>query len=102
MGENTSKDPKPPREENDLQPGDTGTPLIRRDITGEVHLEAEPEGEGEGVRIHIVEEGETLEDLSRRYYGDAGHARRILDANRDQIEDDGSLTPGSALRIPPG
>jgi nucleoid-associated protein YgaU len=101
VGESTAKNFKPRREENDLQPEDTGTPLIRRDITGEVHPEAEPEGESEGVRIHIVQEGDTLEDLSRRYYGDPGHTGPILDANRDQIDDDGGLRPGAALRIPP-
>jgi nucleoid-associated protein YgaU len=102
MGQGPSKDPsKPPREEDDLQPGDTGTPLIRRDITGEIHPQAEPEGEGAGVRIHIVREGETLEDLSRRYYGDPGRGRRILGANLDQIDDDGRMTPGTAIRIPP-
>lgn len=102
MGERESKDAsKPSREEEALQPEDTGTPLIRRDITGEIHIEPAQEGESEGVRIHIVEEGDTLEGLSRKYYGDPGQVRRILDANRDQIDDDGRMEPGSALRIPP-
>jgi nucleoid-associated protein YgaU len=102
MAQRPSKDlSKPSPEEDDLQPGDTGTPLIQRDITGEIHSRAEPEGEGPGMRIHIVREGETLEDLSRQYYGDPGRGRRILDANLDQIDDDGWAPPGTALRIPP-
>ena len=50
--------------------------------------------------FHVVHEGETLSDISYRYYGSAGKWRRILDANRGVIKDENKLKPGTKLIIP--
>lgn len=51
-------------------------------------------------RSHIVSKGETLSDISYRYYGSANKWRKILSANRDAIKDANKLTPGTKLIIP--
>ncbi len=51
-------------------------------------------------KFHIVRRGETLSDISYRYYGSAAKWRKILDANRKAIEDPHKLRPGTKLIIP--
>jgi len=51
-------------------------------------------------KFHIVREGETLSEISHKYYGSANKWRIILDANRDAIEDVSKLKPGTKLIIP--
>lgn len=49
---------------------------------------------------HTVREGETLEKIAERYYGDSTKWRLILDANRGRLRLDGTLDPGMELEIP--
>ena len=51
-------------------------------------------------RFHIIQEGETLSEISRKYYDSARKWQKILDANRDVIEDVSKLKPGTKLIIP--
>jgi nucleoid-associated protein YgaU len=51
-------------------------------------------------KIHIVRTGETLSDISYKYYGSSNKWRKILDANRSQIKDANRLRPGTELIIP--
>jgi nucleoid-associated protein YgaU len=51
-------------------------------------------------RIHTVQRGETLSDISLRYYGSAGRWRRILDANSDVLTRPERIKPGMKLVIP--
>ena len=51
-------------------------------------------------RFHIVRDGETLSEISRKYYDSANKWQKILDANRDAIEDVSKLKPGTKLIIP--
>ncbi len=52
------------------------------------------------VRIHIVQQGETLSQISSRYYSTANQWQKILNANRNAIEDPGKIRPGTRLFIP--
>ncbi len=54
----------------------------------------------EPQKFHIVRRGETLSNISYRYYGSAAKWRKILDANRKVIEDPRKLRPGTRLIIP--
>jgi len=54
----------------------------------------------EPQKFHIVRSGETLSDISYRYYGSAARWRKILDANRKAVEDPHKLRPGTKLIIP--
>jgi nucleoid-associated protein YgaU len=51
-------------------------------------------------RFHIIQEGETLSEISRTYYDSAIKWQKILDANREVIEDLNKLKPGTKIIIP--
>ena len=51
-------------------------------------------------KFHIVCKGETLSEISRKYYDSANKWQKILEANRDEIEDVSKLKPGTKLIIP--
>ncbi|MHC4727411.1 MAG: LysM peptidoglycan-binding domain-containing protein [Planctomycetota bacterium] len=51
-------------------------------------------------RFHIIEEGETLSEISRKYYDSARKWQKILDANKDVIADISKLKPGTKIIIP--
>jgi hypothetical protein len=51
-------------------------------------------------RFHIVRSGETLSDISYKYYGSADKWQKILGADRLPIENPSKLRPGTRLIIP--
>ncbi len=68
--------------------------------TASTQISAPEEEKMETRKFHIVRKGETLSDISYRYYGSAGKWQKILDANRKTIEDPRKLRPGTRLIIP--
>ncbi len=56
--------------------------------------------ETQDTRFHVIRRGETLSDISYKYYGSANRWRKILAANRQTIKDANRLTPGTELVIP--
>ena len=52
------------------------------------------------MKFHIVRKGETLYDISHKYYGSANKWQKICDANRKTIKDVNRLAPGAKLIIP--
>ena len=50
--------------------------------------------------IHVVRKGETLSEISYRYYGTVAEWQKILVANRTVIKDVKNLRPGMRLIIP--
>lgn len=60
------------------------------------HLQDAPT---DSVRYHVVQPGETLYAIARRYYGDKRAARHIIEANH--IPDSDCITVGQKLRLPP-
>jgi len=51
-------------------------------------------------KVHVVQSGETLFSLARRYYGDQRQWRRIYQANRSRIDDPQQIRKGMKLVIP--
>ncbi len=51
-------------------------------------------------RMYVVEEGDTLTSIARKFYGNAAARRRILFANPRVIRDPLVIEPGWRLRIP--
>jgi LysM repeat protein len=51
-------------------------------------------------RTYMVQRGDTLASISRKFYKSSAHWKRILDANRDVIDDPKKLTAGQTLVIP--
>ena len=55
---------------------------------------------GDPTKIRIVKDGETLNAIAAREYGDPGLWRVIADANRDRINNPRVLVSGTPLVIP--
>jgi nucleoid-associated protein YgaU len=60
----------------------------------------QPPQEKPAPRIHIVEKGQTLSQISQQYYGTSRQWQKILNANRDVLPDPNRLTTGLKLIIP--
>jgi nucleoid-associated protein YgaU len=53
------------------------------------------------VRIHIVEQGQTLSDISKKYYGTVANWNKIYQANKEQMpRGPHTLKTGMKLVIP--
>ncbi len=52
------------------------------------------------TQTHVVESGETLGKIAKKYYGDASLYNQIFEANRDVLKDPNKIFPGQTLRIP--
>ena len=52
------------------------------------------------ARTHVIAVGDTLSNISRRYYGTPNRWTEIHAANRDLLIDERSLVAGKVLRIP--
>ena len=51
-------------------------------------------------KVHVVEKGDTLGAIAKKYYGKAGAYMKIFEANRDVLDDLDKIKPGQKLRIP--
>ncbi len=49
---------------------------------------------------YTVQKGDTLWEISKRYYGDANEYMRIFEANRSVLKDPDKIRPGQVLQIP--
>ncbi len=52
------------------------------------------------MRMYVVENGDSLSKIARKFYGEAGAWKRIYQENRDVIHDPDLIQPGWRLRIP--
>lgn len=55
---------------------------------------------GTGKQTYVVQHGDTLASISRKFYKTSTRWKQILDANRDVINDPKKLTAGQTLVIP--
>jgi len=53
-----------------------------------------------GQMVHRLRRGDSLYSLARQYYGDVGHWRLILAANRDVLPDAQQLPAGNFIYLP--
>ncbi len=51
-------------------------------------------------RSYVVQSGDTLASISRKFYKSRAHWKRILNANSDSIDDPAKLKPGQTIAIP--
>ena len=78
----------------------TATLALKEALDSEDRLPTNPTSLGEpGRRLHRVVEGDRLDLIAYREYGEADKWRLIADANRLMNLRD--LTPGTVLAIPP-
>ena len=83
-------------------PADGGDGTTRGEAAGRLLFplrQSEKVAPGE-ERWHVVRYGENLGDIAYTYYSNPQLWRRILEANRNQMDTDADLTPGMSLRIP--
>jgi len=60
-----------------------------------------PEGGAwDATQWHVVEAGENLSKIAKKYYGDPSLYTKIFEANKDQIKDPNLIKVGQKLRIP--
>lgn len=52
------------------------------------------------VQTYTVVSGDSLSKISKHFYGEANHWRRIYEANRDVIKNPDVIHPGQVLKIP--
>jgi len=58
------------------------------------------QSQGKESHFHTVVVGETLSDISEKYYGDRVLYIEIFEANKPMLEDPDKIYPGQVLRIP--
>lgn len=51
-------------------------------------------------RVYVVEKGDSLSKIAKKFYGDANSWKRIYDANRNRIQNPDLIQPGWKLLIP--
>ena len=62
--------------------------------------EATASAVGARVEYYVIERGDTLSAIAKRFYGNAMSYPRIFEANREVIEDADKIYPGQKIRIP--
>jgi nucleoid-associated protein YgaU len=54
----------------------------------------------ETPRMYVVQSGDSLSKISKKFYGDANSWKRIFEANKDIVKNPDLIQPGWKLRIP--
>jgi nucleoid-associated protein YgaU len=61
---------------------------------------AAPGKAAETSRVYVVQGGDSLSKISKKFYGDANSWKKIFEANRDVVKNPDLIQPGWKLRIP--
>ncbi len=51
-------------------------------------------------RSYTIQKGDSLSNISRKFYGSSKYYKRIFEANRKIIPSEKALRPGQVLKIP--
>jgi len=68
-------------------------------VAGE-HQHAHETPEEEPEEYYVIQKGDTLSHIAKRYYGNANKWPKLFDANREVIQDPDKIFPGQKIRIP--
>jgi nucleoid-associated protein YgaU len=68
---------------------------------GQPAADPTPDAAASGGSEHLVQPGETLGAISKKYYGTTTRWKAILEANSDQLDKPEKLRAGMTLHIPP-
>jgi nucleoid-associated protein YgaU len=52
------------------------------------------------VDFYVIEQGDTLSAIAKKFYGDANAYPKIVEANREVIKDADKIFPGQKIRLP--
>jgi len=95
-GERIVQDVQPPGLAEAVEPPETAAPAPAAATPPPAPSAPRPK-----ALTHVVERGETLWGISRKYYNDASKWQAILDANRAVLRGPADLRPGMRLTVPP-
>ena len=56
----------------------------------------------EKVEYYVIEKGDTLSGIAKKFLGNAMDYPKIFEANREVIKDPNLIYPGQKIRIPMG
>jgi LysM repeat protein len=71
-----------------------------RAVTADVHIEKATAVTKSEPHAYVVQSGDTLFSISRKFYKSSARWKQIRDANRDKIDNPAKLKPGESLTIP--
>jgi nucleoid-associated protein YgaU len=57
-------------------------------------------GNAPTARMYIVQSGDSLSKIAKKFYGNANTWKKIFDANRDVVKNPDVIQPGWKLQIP--
>lgn len=83
--------------------GGTGTQAdgFKDVVSGSSSTAASTRGQAGGeARSYIVQPGDSLSKIAKKFYGNANEWRKIFEANKDRISNPDMIQPGWALKIP--
>jgi nucleoid-associated protein YgaU len=66
-----------------------------------VHDEIETTTPADQSQYHLVERGDTLSAIAKKFYGNANAYPAIFEANKPMLSHPDKIYPGQLLRIPP-
>ena len=84
-------DPKKP-DFSDVQSGSSSTAASSAGVSAEKASDT--------VRVYVVQGGDSLSKIAKKFYGDATSWKQIYEANRDLVKNPDVIQPGWKLRIP--
>jgi len=67
---------------------------------GGPHQHAQPTPEERKEEYYVIQRGDTLSHIAKRYYGNANKWPELFEANREVIQDPDKIFPGQKIRIP--
>ena len=85
-------------------PNDPEKPDFSDVVSGSSSTAPSPSAQAGGgpatERMYIVQSGDSLSKISKKFYGDANSWKRIFEANKDVVKNPDMIQPGWRLRIP--
>ncbi len=76
---------------SDVESGSSSTAASPSGATGK---------SSETARTYVVQGGDSLSKIAKKFYGDANSWKRIFEANKDVVKNPDLIQPGWKLRIP--
>jgi nucleoid-associated protein YgaU len=61
---------------------------------------APPPAKAAGGKTYTVVKGDSLSQIAKQFYGNAGQWKKIYEANKDLIKNPDLIYPGQTFRIP--
>ncbi len=68
-------------------------------VVNEIQVEEAAPAEA-NVEYYVIQKGDSLSLIAKRYYGDPMAYTKIFEANREVIQDPDKIFPGQKIRIP--